>query len=229
MSLKRLFTAGLSVGLFIFICGAVVLLQHKIDGYAPPKDVPYYSLSLSGHFQRLISLEYKEVVADALWIQAIQLMDQKLPDAKETDLDDRLYNLLDRATDLDSRDLLVYQMGGVALSVLLHRGDLSNALLKKGFKEIPNHWELPFYIGFNYMYHLQDNLKAAQYMGKASKIEGHPPYLPLLTSRLYSQGDDPQTAILFLKGVYLSTKDEKMREKIGERILDIEKALNSQK
>jgi hypothetical protein len=47
----------------------------------------------------------------------------------------------------------------------------------------------------------------------------------LLTARLYAKGKDPQTAILFLKGVYLSTKDEKMREKITERIAEMEKEI----
>ena len=184
----------------------------------------------SGPFLKVAVMEYKEVTADFIWLRAVQFMGSrggsKDPGGYSHDW---FYKIIDLVTDLDPQFSYAYQAGGVTLSVLSDNVYSSNALLDKGMRHNPTSWEIPFYLGFNYMYHLQDNLKAAQYMEKASKIEGRPDYLPLLTARLYTKGKDPQTAILFLKGIYLSTKDEKTREKIGERISEIEKGLDLEK
>ena len=192
-------------------------LAHRLEGYYP---LP------PGYIIRATALEYKVAVSDILWIQGIHLIGMADTGKKEIGESIRIYELFDRSTDLDDRFLEAYKVGGIVLSILFDRSDLSNALLKKGFQKFPTDWQLPFYIGFNYMYHLKDSLKAAQYIEHASKIEGRPASLPFLAATLYANGNDPQTAILFLKGVYLTTKDEKMREKIAERIAEIEKNLN---
>ena len=215
--------------LLVFLCGTLFLFQQQIDAKrsAVYRTKGFHSLP-SGFFLRVASLEYKEVMADIFWIQAIQLIGKK-GSAKKPGVSDRIYDLLDRATDLHRKFLLAYQTGGIALSVLLDRPDLSNNLSKKGFKHIPDDWHLPFYIGFNYMYFDHNSIKAAFYMEKAARLSGSPPYLHLLVARLYSQGDDPQTAIFFLKSVYLTTKDEAMKEEIVEKILDLEKEISSRK
>ena len=180
----------------------------------------------SGLFMRTVALEYKEVIADILWIQGIQLIARKTDTNTDAVEASELYALLDLATDLDSRFFYPCKAGGIALSILFSRSDLSNALLLKGLKNIPTDWQFPFYIGFNYLYHEHNQGKAVFYMETASRFSDAPTYLPFLVARLHRQGGDPKTAILFLKGVYLTTKDEKMREKIAQRISEIEKGLD---
>ncbi len=177
----------------------------------------------SGPLLTTAVIEYQEVTADFIWLKAVQFIgkrgDSEDPSGHNYDW---FYKIIDLVTDLDPQFSYVYEAGGAVLSVLSDNVSSSNALLEKGIRYNPAYWQIPFYLGFNYMYHLKDNLKAAQYVEHASKIEGRPAYLPFLAATLYAKGNDPQTAILFLKGVYLSTKDEKMREKIAERIAEIE-------
>jgi len=211
--------------------GIISLLQRGIDF---KKDafhtVKQFDYMPSAPFLKVAAMEYKEVTADFIWLQAVQLIAKsRVGEYTGAHNLDWFYKTMDLVTDLDPLFSSAYQVGGVVLSVLSDDVDSSNILLNKGMRYNPTDWHLPFYLGFNYMYHLQDNLKAAQYMEKASQIEGHPVYLPLLTARLYTNGKDPQTALLFLKGVYLTTQDEKMREKLGERISELEKELDSKK
>jgi len=209
----------------VSLFGTIFLFQQQIDS---KRSVAHRTEYLpSGPFLRVASLEYEDVLADIFLLQAIQLIGKKSSATKGSRAPDRIYDLLDRATDLYSRFFMAYQTGGIALSVLLDRPDLSTALLKKGFENIPDDWHLPFYMGFNYMYFDHNSAQAAFYMEQASRFPGRPPYLHLLVARLYSEGDSPQTAILFLRGVYSTTKDETMREEIMEKILDLERKIKA--
>jgi hypothetical protein len=179
----------------------------------------------SGAVLRVMALEFKEVTADFLWLRAVGLLDKKeLPDPFRYQ---RFYDITDRVTDLDPLFSSAYEAGGVILSVLAKNPFLSNALLEKGMQNQVSIWQLPFYMGFNYAFLLNDSVRAAHYMELASKIEGHPPYLPLLTARLYNQGGNRETAILFLKGVLLTVKDKQTKKAIANQIIAIEKELET--
>jgi len=192
----------------------------------PARESAYRPSLVSGSLLRFIALEYKEVMADTTWLQAVQFLGNRDKALRKKQDDQVLYDLINRVTDLDARFEYAYIFGAISLSVLSDEINLSNALLQKGIKNNIRNWNIPFLLAFNHFYHLQDYSKAAYYINLASRIEGSPPYFPFLAARFYAKGGDPQTAILFLKGVYLSTKDEKMREKIAERIAEIEKNLD---
>jgi hypothetical protein len=205
--------------------GIVVLLQQKIDLQRGAfQKIEGFNYLPSGEYLRIAALEFREVVADVLWLQAIQFVGGRDPSGQGYEW---FYGVLDRVTDLDSRFAYAYQFGGIVLSVLSDHVELSNQILEKGLKSSPDVWQIPFHLGFNHLYHLHDPLKAAHYMERASRIEGHPSYLPLLTARLYSTGEDPETALTFLEGMYRTTKDERIREAIAQKIerLQIERNL----
>lgn len=205
----------------LFLWGSTVLLQQRIDlrRGAFQKIESFYYLP-SGDYLRMVSLEFKEATADLLWFRALQFVSGKDPSGRGYDW---FYQVMDRATDLDPKFAYAYQVGGITLSVLSDHVDLSNALLEKGVRNNPDDWQIPFNLGFNYMYHLKDNLKAAQYMERAARIQGSPKYLPTLAARLYHKVGEKQTALIFLEGIYRSTQDEKMKERIAQRIEEIMK------
>jgi len=227
MSFKTLLTTGSFIGLLIAVCGGVFFLQQKVNHYAPPREVPYHPSLFSGPLNRLMTLEYKEAVADIIWLQAVQFMGER--DEKLLKKQNRrtLYDFINRATDIDTRFGDAYTLGAIGLSVLGDEVDLSNAILQKGIVNNVKDWNIPFLLAFNYSYHLNNYSKAAYYADLASRFPESPAYLPFLAARFYTQGGDTQTALFFLKGVYLAAKDEGMREKIAERITEIEKEISS--
>jgi hypothetical protein len=114
-----------------------------------------------------------------------------------------------------------YQTGGIILSVLGNSPDKSNRLLMKGLQPNPDAWQIPFYIGFNYFFYLEDYRNAAVYMDRASGLPGRPQYLPKLASRLYIQAGDPDTALEFLDRMARESGDPKIQDELKLRMEEI--------
>jgi hypothetical protein len=214
--------------LFLLSAGLILPVQKTIDLKKKQiGKVDERAFFLPGYLIKIGSLEFKDVVADLFWLQAVQLVGEKRFSKQDHG---RLYRLIDRVTDLSPRFSYAYELGGVLFSLGTERIDLSNAILLKGTQYDPDKWQPWFYLGFNYFYYLNDPLKGAYYLAEATKKRrSPPPYLPLLTARLYSKANRSKTAILFLKTIYLSTKDTGMRKQIAEKIIEMEKEIATQK
>jgi hypothetical protein len=208
------------------LLGMVFLVQKEIDlakgRLHPINDFEYLP---SGKILKVAALEFDMVAADLLWLQALQFIGERGQTAVN---DNGLYHAIDRVTDLDPAFSYAYQVGGISLSVLSDQIDWSNAILNKGIQNNIKDWNIPLLLAFNYFYHLRDYARAAHYVEQASRLEGSPPFLPFLAARFYSQGGDPQTAIFFLKGLFITTDNEKVREKLAQRILELEKEVTLQ-
>ncbi|MHB8482274.1 MAG: tetratricopeptide repeat protein, partial [Nitrospiria bacterium] len=114
-----------------------------------------------------------------------------------------------------------YQITGIALAALGKQYDLSNKILLKGIKNMPEDWQIPFYLGFNYYFYLNDYQHAAVYMSRAASLPGHSAYLPGLAARLYVEAKDPNLALDFLKNIYQDAKDENVKQQIETRIREV--------
>lgn len=184
-------------------------MEKKIEGFAAlPK----------GEYLKAAVMGYEQLTADIIWLQVVQVIGDKTvtPDGYEW-----IYHALDVVTTLDPKFDYAYQLGGVALSVLGKAPEKSNALLLKGMRENPDVWQIPFYIGFNNFFYLNEYGKAAEYMARASELPGHPEYLPKLASRLYVQAGDPDVALDFLLKMYKESGDEKVRVTLDRRIKEV--------
>ena len=82
------------------------------------------------------------------------------------------------------------------------RPDVAYKLLKKGFKENPDDWHFPAYLGF-FVYRYgsgeDKDLVAARWYQKAAEIPGSPDYLPRLAAALLAKGGEQEKAILMLR------------------------------
>src|SRR3990170_7095555 len=133
-----------------------------------------------GEYLKPAVIGYEQLVGDIIWLRTIQVIGDKVVTPKGYDW---VYHAMDVVTTLDPKFAYAYQFGGVTLSELGNRPDMSNMLLEKGLKENPEVWQIPFYLGFNNFFHLHNYEKAAKYMSIASELPGHPEYLPKLASR----------------------------------------------
>jgi len=92
-----------------------------------------------------------------------------------------------------------------------------NSILERGMKYIDD-WRLPFFIGFNYFYFLGDKVKGAQYLKKASDMEGAPYYLKLLIPRLYAQSGKYQLAVIETAQELKRVKNEVLKKQLERRL-----------
>lgn len=205
--------------------GIIVLMvssfqvQGSIDNFLKEKDkIDDFIYVPSGEFLKVVSLGYNKMLADLYWLKALQHIGDKKWEAEGYPY---LFPILDLVTDLDPKFEYAYEVGGVVLSVYTDRIAESNKLLEKGVNQNLQAWELPFYLGFNHFYYLEDYEKAAFYISKAAKTPGRPAYVPRLAARLYVESGSANTALDFLISVKESTKDERVRKELDRKIKEV--------
>src|SRR6185312_5007642 len=157
-----------------------------------------------GKYLKPMLLVYHNLGADVLWLRLLQVVGKKRNTAEEYEW---IYHSLDVITTLDPQYDYAYYAGGVLLTNLANRVDLSNRLLEKGFKENPTVWNIPFLLGYNHYFILGDAAKAAEHIAAAARLEGGPAYLPGLATRMYAEANNPDTALQFLEALRRQTQD----------------------
>lgn len=169
----------------------------------------------SGDYLRMASLGYRELAADLLWLQAIQVMgERKLSEEAGY----WLYQAVDRITTLDPKFVRAYEAGSHALCILVVLPEQSNRLLEKGMRHNPQEWKLPFLLGMNYYFELADDEKAAEVMALASRLPGAPESLVRLAAKLFVSAKSPQQAVELLAKVYEEASDENVRKMLEIRL-----------
>ncbi|MGQ9619192.1 MAG: thermonuclease family protein [Candidatus Aminicenantia bacterium] len=138
-----------------------------------------------------------------------------------------LYHLFDVLTDIDPYNKESYLIGGRLLTNV--DVNLSNKLLEKGMKNHPDYWKIPELIGFNYFYHLKKPEKAAKYYEIASQLPAHPPYIPSLAGKFYSEIGMFEEALKVLRNFYETTEDKRLKEDFGEEIEELEQKIRERK
>ena len=169
----------------------------------------------SGDYLRMASLGYRELAADLLWLQAIQVMGERKLSEEEGHW---LYEAVDRITTLDPKFVRAYEAGSHALCILVVMPEKSNRLLEKGMQHNPQEWKLPFLLGINYYFEMADDEKAAEAMAKAALLPGAPEGIARLAAKLFVSARSPQQAVELLAKVYEETSDESMRKILDTRL-----------
>jgi hypothetical protein len=171
-----------------------------------------------GEVLRPALLGYHHLGADLLWLRIVQVLGEQVVTPKDYEW---LYHALDVVTTLDPQYAYVYDAGGTVLAELGGRVDLSNRLLEKGIAANPEVWRLPFVLAFNHFFHLQDYIKAGEYMAQAARIPGHPPYVETLAARLYVEGGSPALALQYLEAMIQQATDQQLRDIYIEKYKEV--------
>ncbi len=131
---------------------------------------------------------YRELVADILWLRAIQDLDQcerKLgPDEECTR--SWVYRMTDKVTDLSPKFRIIYATVPLLLAIGIKDTVGAIELLDKGLKYYPNDWPILYRGGYLYLFEKGDRIKAAEYFIRAQK-NGAPPWLASFATRLYTE------------------------------------------
>jgi tetratricopeptide (TPR) repeat protein len=171
-----------------------------------------------GELLRPALLGFHHLGADLLWLRIVQVFGEQV--VTEWDYE-WLYHAFDVVTTLDPQYTYVYDVGGTVLAEFAHRVELSNQLLEKGFEANPTAWRLPFVLGFNHFFHLQDYVSAARYMSEAAQIPGHPFYVDTLAARLYVEGGSPALALQYLEAMIQQAANPELRRIYVEKYNEV--------
>ncbi len=203
-----------------FLIGLMTYLQQDLDRRSDRVAGTIEELAQlpRGEVLRPASLGYHHLGADILWLRTLQVLGKKKNSVEEHVW---LYHAMDVITTLDPLYAYVYYVGGVVLTELAGRVDLSNQLLEKGHAANPNEWNLPFLLGYNHYFVLNEPAKGAEYISRAAKIPGAPGFLPGLATRMYAESGNPDVALQFLEAMWRENPDIAVREKLGVRVKEI--------
>lgn len=101
----------------------------------------------------------------------------------------------------------------------------ANNVLEQGMAALPDNIVLPFFAGFNHLYYLDEPLEAARLFHLAAARPNGPPILEHLANILSAEGGNIYAALIGLRGMYATEKDEQIKKRYAEEIAAFEKAV----
>jgi len=216
------------VPLFILlIIGYILVLPSYESSRNAIRVEEVKGLTLPPAIIKLLSLEYRSIAADFLFVRVSQFYGGKIgrmEDATPEDWD-WLHRNLDLVTELDPYFQDPYFMGNAFLTWDAGMYDEAEALLLKAVNARPWDWNFPFFIGFNRFFFMGDNKGGADYFLMASERPGAWSFLPALAARLYYEDKRTETAIAFLEKIWQGEKDPRAKSYYAIRLDALSKVL----
>lgn len=206
--------------LLLALAGAYFTVNefYKLRRAKPAESILYVP---TGKSVKFMALNFREIAADYLMARALTYFGSHY---YEKNFPYKwLYNLFDATTTVDPLNREAFLMGARLLTV--KDVNLSLKLLKKGMKYHPKDWKFPEMIGFIYFFYLKNPAKAATWYDRASKLPGHPPYVPSLASKFYTEVGKYKEAIRVLYNFYITTKDKRLKAIFKRDIEKLQKKL----
>lgn len=201
------------------LAGAAVSVLLLLEERRPPQArAAELSYLPKGEYLKVAVLGYDEIVADLLWLKAVQHFSGR---RQATEHYVWAYHATDVVTDLDPTFTFAYKAAGTILGVWANRVEESIAILEKGIRHNPDVWDLHFVLGYDYFYELCDRASAAEHLRAAAELPGAPAYLPRLAARMMVEAGTPDTALEFLVRLHGQTRDPDMRESLAQRIKEV--------
>jgi tetratricopeptide (TPR) repeat protein len=205
----------------LIVCGAVALSGLVLSTAHVQKFRyrPYLHEKLylpSGKFVEQLSLGYREVVADMVWLQAVQYYG----DFRRGNHDLKYFRgLIDITTTLDPHFVFAYVFGALVVSEDLGAFDEGIDILKQGMAENPTAWRLPFEIAFLNFIHRRDTQVAARYFELASRMPDAPEYTKRFAAFVYSKAGDSESSIRLWEE-YMEHTDNPFLKELAQRYIE---------
>jgi hypothetical protein len=199
------------------------------EGATTTSGTPYAPSPGSAPF---VSLGYREAVADLLWVRMVGYFGGSDSTA------DGIGALLDAIVALDPRYHRVYQFGPRALTIAIHGVTEATYLhaieiLARGSVEFPDDWKLPYLAGQIYTQDLQTSdpkqrrawdERGTTLIEAAIRRPNAPSQLATWAATMRTRLGQRQQAIDGLREMFLLASDAKGRQRIVEKLAELEKS-----
>jgi hypothetical protein len=221
-----------SIRLAILLAAAVAAGGFRMAGEAGHTDIsspvdapPLFPPEVSRPF----SFGMRSLLADLTFLQAVQIHGGRKTnvDAKTGAADDRaLARLLDYTTELDPKFCGAYRYAGSAMPRHTSDGKATDVvateqLLRRGVRDCPDDWRIPFLLGFLDSFYLGQMDAAAKAMADAAKHPDAPRYVGFLATRLAADAGAVDLGEKLAMAMEAQATEEETRAAWHERILDL--------
>jgi hypothetical protein len=220
--MRTVWSIALLVVLFVIHVFALGKLD-RLSAVGKTQENPLYVLP--SPIMKIVALDYDGIIADFLFIEGIAYIGGNIQ-GKQQDVHIVLsewqwiwfYRLMDVASDLDPYFQDPYFLANAFLTWDAGMVQEANSLLEKGSRSRVWDWRLPFFIGFNYFYLLEENEKASQYLMEAYRRPKGSPVLASIASKLAYKSKRTETAILFIEEMLEKTDDALEKRQFTARL-----------
>lgn len=186
----------MSKKLLIILFITIILLSNQLDSLSL-KQEQIKPIMLSSQIPASIAGTFNHFLSDVFYLNSIQIFPTAI---KPRELKFKvLINRLEIAQKLDPKFLAVQLLGGAVFPVRQDEVKIANQFLIKSFKENKKDWQIPYWIGFNYAYSLNDPENALKYFKIAAQYPDAPNYLVSNQPMLYYRADDLDDGLKFLQ------------------------------
>jgi len=165
-----------------------------------------------------LSFGFRNVLADVVWLEAVQVVGNKDLSPADYDL---LYELLNVVANFDPKFEIPYFLGGLVLGQSPDHARKALLVLDRGRRQYPAEWRFPFYIGFTQYFSFGDVAAGGVAMAEAARFPGSPAYLAGLASRMLSEAREPEAALRLLEPIVRQESDPARREILERRIREV--------
>lgn len=203
MGVARNVAAG--VALLAILCVATV----RVQAY---RDRAYLHTNLylpSGKFIEQTSFGYREVAADWVWFQSVQYFGGW---AKGNHDLAYFQGLIDIVTDLDPQFIFAYIFGSVVIAQDMRELERGLDVLRKGMRENPSSWELPFEMGFLCYVVARDSERAARYFERAARMPGGGDRARRFAAFVHSKAGHTETSLRMWEDIARESEEPYMRD-----------------
>lgn len=187
---------------FSALCG-VLLYLYALPLAVVAKPQHEQLFALPANVLRVVSGQFKEISSDMSFLNALTWLGgsrtqpesgRYLPEQYEW-----LHRTLENAVTLDPYFMDPYYLMNSALIWDRYKLDEVNGLIAKGADT--RFWDplLPFFVGFNYYYFLNNGEQSFYYLKQASKRSGGNPFYDSLASRVAYKANKTELAIMYLE------------------------------
>lgn len=216
-----LLTIGLLLSLHFLLSGFVWKQRYQMH-----KEIPA-GYVIPSQYSRILSLGNHGLLSDFLFLKVVSFWGGRFIAGQRFEKDDWHYleSSLDVITDLDPYGLDPYFLAEGLLAWDAGMPENANKIILKGIAHRPNDWVLPFFVGFNHFYFLNNNAVAADFIMDAARRPGSPAYLKTLASRLAYYGGKSKPALLFLEQMIAEADDPLLRKGLAKRLLALSRAV----
>jgi len=145
----------------------------------------------NGKYLRLASLGHASLVADAIYIWAIQYYSNYEREDRYRYVEHVFGNVI---AELDPHYVDAYWLGALILTIEAQDLDAGLRLLDQGFEKNPDRWVLPYLGGWE-CYRAGDYERAARYFERAAAVEGAPPSVLRMRAGMISRAGNLELAL----------------------------------
>lgn len=188
---------------------------------------------------KITTLEFHGLASDYLFLKSLVFIGSTLERTERPRVKDWewkwLYKVVDASSSLDPHFYDPYYFGQANFTWDARMIEETNQLLERGVQSRTWDSTLPFFMGFNYFYFLQDNYNARKCLVEASQRPDAAQHYAVLAARLAYEKKRTENAISFLEELLQRTEDESLRKRYEVRItflrgvLEVENAVERYK